>query len=97
MKIIAALLAAAAAAMLVVPATAQDMSTTRVVTRDLDLNSAQGQRTLKLRIARAASIVCNGVNERFDAKVRVAQRQCREATIGQALASAPAATRLAAR
>jgi UrcA family protein len=97
MNIIATLVAAASAVTFVVPAHAQDISSARVVTRDLDLNTAHGQRILKLRIARAASTVCNGVNERFDAKVRVAQRQCRQATIGQALASVPPTTRLAAR
>ncbi len=97
MNIVATLLAAATTALFAVPVQAQDISSVRVITRDLDLGTAQGQRILKLRIARAASTLCNSVNERFDAKVRLAQRQCRDAAIGQALASRASVARLAAR
>jgi UrcA family protein len=97
MIIVASLLAAASAAVVSVPAEAHDMSTARVVTRDLDLTSERGQRALNLRVARAATAVCSGVNARFDVTVRVAQRQCRDAAIARALTSKAVAMRLAAR
>ncbi len=51
------------------PATGADIDTvtaTRVVyTRDLDLNTAWGQRTLRHRIQRAASEACDYLNDRY--------------------------------
>jgi len=69
----------------------------RVVTRDLNLSSLKGRRMLTLRIFRAASQLCDLTNERFDAKVRVAQRQCRDEAMATALASVPNAVRQTAR
>ena len=98
MKTVITLLATAAIAVSpLAPALAQQARGIKVVTRDLDLVSARGQRVLTLRIARAASRLCDLTNERFDAKVRVAQRQCRDEAMATALASVPNAVRLAAR
>jgi UrcA family protein len=81
----------------VTPAVAQKAPGVKVVTRDLNLATAAGQRMLTLRITRAASQLCDITNERFGAKVRVAQRQCRDEAMATALASLPNAIRLAAR
>ncbi len=79
------------------PADAQQGPSIKVVTHDLNLATGKGQRVLTLRIARAAHHLCDLTNERFDANVRVAQRQCRDNAISAALASAPVAMRLAGR
>jgi len=78
-------------------AQAQEPQSIRVKTHDLVLTSAKDQRTLGLRIARAASQLCDTVNPRFDAKVRTAQRHCREQAVSAALSSIPPKTRLVAR
>lgn len=74
--------AVASAATPTLPTEAQP--TVRVATHDLDLSSVAGQRVLDLRVARAAAHVCNTVDPRYASGVRVAQRQCREATIATA-------------
>ena len=96
MTVFATLIAAAVAFTAgVVPATEAPRSV-RVATHDIDLASAQGQRTLDLRLARAAARLCDTVDPRYDASVRVAQRQCRDATIAAAR-NANGAIRIAAR
>lgn len=79
------------------PAQVLDTRSARVATHDLDLATVKGQRQLKLRIARAASALCETVNPRFDAKVRVAQRACRDTAIATAQESVATKIRLAAR
>jgi UrcA family protein len=91
------LLAAAAATAPITPVQAKEVTSVRVATHDLDLATARGQRILKLRIVRAANSVCQSVNPRFDTEVRIRQRQCQDATVSAALASAAVKTRLAAR
>ena len=98
MNTLATLLAAVAIAVSpVAPAFAEQAPHIKVVTRDLNLATAKGQRVLTLRIARAASRLCDLTNERFDANVRIAQRQCRDDAMASALAALPNAVRLAAR
>jgi UrcA family protein len=98
MKTLTTLFAAVAiAASPVAPAPAQQAPGIKVITSDLNLATANGQHVLALRIARAASQLCDLTNERFGAKVRTAQRQCRDEAIATALASAPNAMRLAER
>ncbi len=97
MHIMTPLIAAAFAVCAFTPSLAQDARSVRVATHDLDLTTSKGQRQLELRISRAATQLCETVNPRFDAGVRVAQRQCRETAIATALASAATKTRLAAR
>jgi UrcA family protein len=98
MTVFAKLIAAAAIAITAVPALATEAPrSVRVATQDLNLSSAQGQRTLDLRLARAASQLCDTVDPRYDAAVRVAQRQCREATIAAARSNPTNPIRIAAR
>lgn len=98
MNTLTILLAAAAIAVgTVTPASAQQSPSIKIATHDLDLATAKGQRVLTLRIARAASRLCDLTNERFDAKVRVAQRWCRDEAMATALASTPNAVQLAVR
>ncbi len=79
------------------PAQAQEARSARVATHDLDLATAKGQRQLKRRIARVADALCETVNPRFDAKVRVAQRACRETAIATAETSVATKIRLTVR
>ncbi len=98
MTTVKALLAAAAIAVSpLAPVVAQDAPGVRIATHDLNLTTPKGQRLLKLRVAQAAAEVCGGVDERFDSKVRIAQRQCRDATVANALASVRMTGRIAAR
>jgi UrcA family protein len=88
----------AAAAIAIVPAApAQTTPSLRVATHDLDLTTTKGQHVLRLRIARAASALCDVADARFGANVRVAQRLCRVDATATALASAPPAVRFAMR
>lgn len=95
--LLAAAIALATSATTAAQPQVQETASIRVATRDLNLTSAAGQRTLERRVARAASELCDTANERFDAKVRTAQRHCREQAISTALASARTKARLAAR
>lgn len=79
------------------PALAQPATVVRVATHDLNLATVQGQQALKRRIARAASEVCGGINDRFGTGVRIAQRQCRDDATAAALAAAHIPDRLAGR
>lgn len=97
MHIMTPLIAAALAVCACTPSLAQDARSVRVTTHDLDLTTTTGQRQLELRIARAANQLCETVNPRFDAGVRVAQRLCRETTVASTLALVATKTRLAAR
>jgi UrcA family protein len=89
----AAAIATAAAA----PLQAEEAQSIRVATRDLDLSTARGHKLLSLRVSRAAHKLCDVSNERFDARVRISQRQCREDAIASALGKASLATRIVAR
>ena len=95
--LLAAVVALLTSATTIAQTQVQDTASIRVATRDLVLTSPAGQRTLELRIARAASQLCDTANERFDAKVRTAQRHCREQAISTALVSTRTKARLAAR
>ena len=92
-----AILLAAAVTALAPAAPVQPPHGIRIATHDLDLGTARGHRTLTLRIARAASRLCDSVDGRFDARIRVAQRLCRQEAIATALANAPVTVRLALR
>lgn len=95
--LLAATIALATSATTVAQPQVQNMASIRVATHDLVLTSAAGQRTLERRVARAASTLCDTANERFDVKVRTAQRECREQAISTALTSVRTKARLAAR
>lgn len=98
MNTLTTLLAAAAIAVgTVTAASAQQSPSIKISTHDLILATAKGQHVLTLRISRAASQLCNLTNERFGAKVRAAQRQCRDEAMATALSSMSNAVRLAAR
>ncbi len=79
------------------PAHAQTVQSTHVPVSDLDLATAQGQRKLNLRIARAAEALCADDNARLSSDLRRAEHQCRRAATARAMASAAQATQLAAR
>lgn len=53
--------------------------------RDLDLSRADERQRLEHRITRAAATLCDTANERFDAKVRKAQRECRDDAVKAAM------------
>ncbi len=53
--------------------------------RDLDLSRADERQKLEHRITRAATVLCDTANERFDAKVRKAQRECRDDAVKAAM------------
>lgn len=82
-----ATIAAAVAMALVTPTLAQTSTTNSMSVHyaDLDLSRSDGRKTLEHRIARAATTLCNTVNERFDAKVRKAQRECRDDAVKAAM------------
>jgi UrcA family protein len=60
--------------------------TARVRVSDLNLASAEGQKTLALRIDRAARDVCDTSNDRFGSKVLKAKRLCRQEVTANAIA-----------
>ena len=95
MTILAAALAVAAST--TPPARAEGTASVSVPTHDLDLASPAGQRILRLRIARAASTLCDVASERLDARVRTAQSRCRAEAIAGARTRAGTDLRLAVR
>ena len=99
MNTLATLLAVAAVVAIgpITPAAAEPAPGIKIATHDLNLATAAGRRVLTIRIARAASRLCDLANERFDAKVRIGQRQCRDDAIATALARVPNAVQLVAR
>ena len=80
------------------PAFAQD-SRIAIKLADLNLASKEGQRSLALRIDRAARAHCDTANERFGAEVRSEQAACRAAITARvnAIVAEKMAVQLAAR
>jgi UrcA family protein len=63
-----------------------EIGSVRVRIGDLNLASVQGQKTLALRIDRAARDVCDTANDRFGPKVLKTERLCREEVTANAIA-----------
>lgn len=61
---------------------AENLARQEVSYRDLELTSADGQKTLEGRIRRAARIVCGGGEKDLSADIR--NRRCRQAAIAGA-------------
>ena len=83
------LLAASLTAIGTVPAHAQSVqvNSVRVVHADLDLSTQAGNKTLALRIGRAADKVCERPSDSLDISGQRAYRTCRESAIAKATAS----------
>jgi UrcA family protein len=63
---------------LATPGLAQDPAEQATISyRDIDVDTAHGQRVLALRIHRAASKLCESADERLDSKARIRASQCR--------------------
>lgn len=67
------------------PVQAASAPSTTVSVAGLDLSTRQGQRQLERRVERAAARLCNTASERLDPSVRIAQRECRKATVAAAM------------
>lgn len=54
---------------------------------DLDLSSEAGQKTLRIRVQRAAHFVCSTGNERLNLGAQRASNKCRQDAVAKALTS----------
>ncbi len=82
-----AMIIAIAASPLATVQAADDSQSIRIRTADLNLATASGQKTLALRIDRAARELCDTADDRYGPQVLKAKRLCRKEVKAVALAA----------